>query len=248
MLLAHAVTLAEARSYLAALADQALTFDASVEYERVLLQLDFLHGDFIPGISRVPAIASTPPRHRVRRDRGTRRARDRPALSRVAARHAGGGVGEGLARCTARTAAHLRDAMGVLLREHRIQQRLGGKGTHTMPKQRTAAERARTSAGRSAAIPQRVLPGAPSRPRCQPTPRPWRQHGPQPRTSRGSARSHLTRSAGGVERRPGALRQLTTEQQFATVEAWRLAARAAVLGEHDFPGGVRYSALPTSSA
>lgn len=55
MLLAHAVTLAEARSYLAALADQALTFDASVEYERVLLQLDFLHGDFIPGISRVPA-------------------------------------------------------------------------------------------------------------------------------------------------------------------------------------------------
>lgn len=55
MLLPHAVTLAEARSYLAALADQALTFDASVEYERVLLQLDYLHGDLIPGISRVPA-------------------------------------------------------------------------------------------------------------------------------------------------------------------------------------------------
>lgn len=55
MLLAHAATLAEARSYLAALADQALTFDASVEYERVLLQVDYLHGDFIPGISRVPA-------------------------------------------------------------------------------------------------------------------------------------------------------------------------------------------------
>lgn len=54
MLLAHAVTLADARSYLAALADQALTFDASVEYERVLLQLDYLHGDFIPGISSVP--------------------------------------------------------------------------------------------------------------------------------------------------------------------------------------------------
>lgn len=55
MLLAHAVTLAEARSYLAALADQALSFDASVEYERALLQLDYLHGDFIPGISPVPA-------------------------------------------------------------------------------------------------------------------------------------------------------------------------------------------------
>jgi hypothetical protein len=55
MLLAHAVTLAEARSYLAALADQALTFNASVEYERVLLQIDYLHEDFIPGVSRVPA-------------------------------------------------------------------------------------------------------------------------------------------------------------------------------------------------
>lgn len=53
MLLSHAVTLAEARSYLAALADQALTFDASVEYERVLLQLDVIHGDYIPGISDV---------------------------------------------------------------------------------------------------------------------------------------------------------------------------------------------------
>jgi hypothetical protein len=58
MLLAHARTLAEARSYLAALADQALTFDASVEYERVLLQLDYLHGDFIPGVSPIPAYGS----------------------------------------------------------------------------------------------------------------------------------------------------------------------------------------------
>src|SRR3954451_20468459 len=55
MLLAHAVTLAEARSYLAALADQAPTFDASVEYERILLQLDALHGDLTPGIRPAPA-------------------------------------------------------------------------------------------------------------------------------------------------------------------------------------------------
>ena len=55
MLLAHAATLAEARSSLAALADQALTVDASVDYERVLLQLDALHGDLIPGIRPVPA-------------------------------------------------------------------------------------------------------------------------------------------------------------------------------------------------
>jgi len=54
MLLAHAVTLAEARSYVAALADAALTTDASIEYDRVLLQIDFIHGDYIPGISPVP--------------------------------------------------------------------------------------------------------------------------------------------------------------------------------------------------
>jgi hypothetical protein len=50
MLLAHALTLAEARSYLAALADNARTFDASVEYERVLLHLDWIHGDNVPAL------------------------------------------------------------------------------------------------------------------------------------------------------------------------------------------------------
>lgn len=53
MLLAHAVTLAEARSYVAALADNAITIDASIAYDRVLLQIDFIHGDYIPGINPV---------------------------------------------------------------------------------------------------------------------------------------------------------------------------------------------------
>jgi hypothetical protein len=55
MLLAHALTLAEARSHLAALADRALTSDASAQYDRVLLHLDYLHGEAIPGASRVRA-------------------------------------------------------------------------------------------------------------------------------------------------------------------------------------------------
>ncbi len=54
MLFAHAVTLTEARSHVAALADAALTAEASIEYDRVLLQIDFIHGDYIPGISPVP--------------------------------------------------------------------------------------------------------------------------------------------------------------------------------------------------
>jgi hypothetical protein len=50
MLLSHAITLAEARSYVAALADTARTFEGSVEYERVLLQLDWIHEDDVPGL------------------------------------------------------------------------------------------------------------------------------------------------------------------------------------------------------
>lgn len=54
MLLSHAVLLAEARSYTAALADRALTLDGSMEYERVLLELDELHGGLFPPTTDVP--------------------------------------------------------------------------------------------------------------------------------------------------------------------------------------------------
>lgn len=50
MLLPHAQTLAQARSYVAALADRALTIDASSAYERVLLELDRAHGDDCPAL------------------------------------------------------------------------------------------------------------------------------------------------------------------------------------------------------
>lgn len=50
MLLTHAHALAKARSYLAGLADHARTFDASVEYERVLLHLDWIHDDDVPAL------------------------------------------------------------------------------------------------------------------------------------------------------------------------------------------------------
>jgi hypothetical protein len=53
MLLSHAVTLAKARSYVAALADGARTFDASVEYEHVLLDLDTIHGGEVPPATEV---------------------------------------------------------------------------------------------------------------------------------------------------------------------------------------------------
>ncbi|HEX2893606.1 MAG TPA: hypothetical protein VHO29_06340 [Marmoricola sp.] len=51
MLLPHAQTLAHARSYVAALADHALTIEASSAYERVLLELDRVHGDDCPALN-----------------------------------------------------------------------------------------------------------------------------------------------------------------------------------------------------
>jgi len=56
--LAHAYVLAEVRSCLVALADSATTFEQSVAYDRLLLRLDWLHGDDtlacepMPGVGR----------------------------------------------------------------------------------------------------------------------------------------------------------------------------------------------------
>lgn len=50
MTFAHALVLVEARSCLAALADTAVTFDASVSYERTLLMLDSVYGDDVPAL------------------------------------------------------------------------------------------------------------------------------------------------------------------------------------------------------
>jgi hypothetical protein len=48
--LEHASTLAQARSFVAALADAALNDDACAAFERVLIELDWLHDDESPGL------------------------------------------------------------------------------------------------------------------------------------------------------------------------------------------------------
>jgi hypothetical protein len=45
MLLAHAALLSEARSYIAALADNAQTAEASSAYDLALIELDWVHGE-----------------------------------------------------------------------------------------------------------------------------------------------------------------------------------------------------------
>lgn len=51
--LAHALTLAKARSYIAALADGAGTIEESSAYERVLIEIDRIHGDDTPALDTV---------------------------------------------------------------------------------------------------------------------------------------------------------------------------------------------------
>jgi hypothetical protein len=50
MQLPHAQTLAQARSYVAALADCARSIEASSAYERVLIELDRVHNDDCPAL------------------------------------------------------------------------------------------------------------------------------------------------------------------------------------------------------
>ncbi|WP_328530705.1 hypothetical protein OG984_06025 [Nocardioides sp. NBC_00368] len=56
MLLAHAIALAETRSYLAALADQAPTLAATTAYDDVLLYFDAIHSDEVPALELLPLI------------------------------------------------------------------------------------------------------------------------------------------------------------------------------------------------
>lgn len=54
MLQAHAVAaLAQARSYVAALADNSLNNQAASAYEHVLLELDWIHDDDVPALHTV---------------------------------------------------------------------------------------------------------------------------------------------------------------------------------------------------
>jgi hypothetical protein len=53
MLVTHAITLAQARSCVAALADRARTIEVFSGYEHALLELDWIHGDDVPALDTV---------------------------------------------------------------------------------------------------------------------------------------------------------------------------------------------------
>lgn len=140
------------------------------------------------------------------------------------------------------TSGMLRDALGELLRQHRIQQRIGGAGIHTIPETTTVTERAAIGQqiaryrhavlvwchqAMQAANPRIGLDGSTGRTR-----------GPAE-----ELRYRLKRHLRGSDVDLPTLDDLVTPQQFDLVESWRQAARACALGEHDFANGVGYGRL-----
>ena len=127
----------------------------------------------------------------------------------------------------------LREELTTLLRQHRIQQRLGGPGSQSIPVTTTPEQREKLGQliqrYRYAALAWclHAVVAADPRPGLEGT------------SSRGPAedlRFRLTQSINMSNAGMPSLDDLSTPQEFAMVESWRQVARAAVLGEHDFPG------------
>lgn len=138
--------------------------------------------------------------------------------------------------------AQLRAELTTLLRQHRIQQRLGGKGIHTVPETTTVAEREELGhqiarfrrtvlvwclQAVNATSPTADLEGTSLR---------TRQVVEELRYRLAAA---IEASSAGIT----SIDELTTSQGLPIVETWRLAAKAAALGEHDFAAGVGYVQL-----
>lgn len=133
----------------------------------------------------------------------------------------------------------LRDAMATLLRQHRVQQRLGGAGLHSLPQTTTAEERKESGVlimryRRAVLIHCRTAVAAvnPSSPLGGTSVR-----------SRNPAQELRYRLDRALKESPvglPTLNELMTSHEFELVELWRSAAQAAALGEHDFPAGVSW--------
>lgn len=135
----------------------------------------------------------------------------------------------------------LRAELGTLLRQHRIQQRLGGAGSHTIPETTTVDERRllgeQIRRYRHSALVWSLQAVRAANPRVNLLAVSSRTRGPADELDR-RLRAAIDRSSG-----PPSLEELTTNHPFAMVESWRNVARAATLGEHDFDAGLGHGQL-----
>jgi hypothetical protein len=136
----------------------------------------------------------------------------------------------------------LRDALATLLRQHRIQQRLGGAGSHTIPETAVVEERAAFGAliarYRHAVLVYCRISVAAVNPDTPLDGTTVRTCGPAE-----ELRYRLDRAVEGSTAGLPTMDELATPQNLDLVESWRRAAQAAALGEHDFPAGLTWATL-----
>jgi len=135
----------------------------------------------------------------------------------------------------------LREQLAILLRQHRIQHRIGGPGIPTLPVTTTPAER-RLLGLQLGRYRHAVLVWALEAVRAvDPSP-----HVPlADRRDRSPATELQMRLDEWVRlsmRRP-TIEELNGPQRYPMLTAWQAAARAASLGEHDFGDGISFSTL-----
>lgn len=140
--------------------------------------------------------------------------------------------------------AQMRDSMALLLGWQRIQQRLGGGGSHTIPVTTTAAERARlgqiVQRYRLAALTWCLQAVTATTPKTD-VPQTRRR----PSAELRHALDTSVAAAGPGERLTESFAIRHDNQLLA---AWQRLARAAVIGEHDFDAGVNYASLTSEQA
>ena len=145
----------------------------------------------------------------------------------------------------------LRAELSSLLRQHRIQLRIGGPGTHTVPVTATGEERAQIGeqirryrqSALTWCLQATIAVGTESQSRLSPrATNPFRlppaQHGGL--ASLHKALDQAVRAS--TAPLPG-MAELTTQHDLPLVEGWRQVARAAALGEHDFDAGLGHGRL-----
>ncbi|MGK2876675.1 MAG: hypothetical protein ACSLEW_13740 [Nocardioides sp.] len=136
----------------------------------------------------------------------------------------------------------LRDSLRELLTQHRIQQRIGGAGIHTVPVTTTVSERKeigeQVARYRHAVLVWCHQAARAANPRINLEASTGRTRGP--------AEELRYRLDAAINADPAAMptaEELVTRHRFELVDLWREAARACALGEHDFDAGVGYGRL-----
>lgn len=143
------------------------------------------------------------------------------------------------------TGSKLRAELTTLLRQHRIQQRLGGPGSYTVPEWTTAEQREllgqQIQRYRYAALAWCLQAVVAANPRSNLERTTERTRDPVEQL-----RHRLKRSINASNAGMPPLDELTSPQEFAIVESWRQVAKAAVLGEHDFGGVMDHGRLSSA--